>query len=205
MSRPSALPADEKVRLVLSVLAGEMTTAEAARKAKVSEQSVSNWKRQFIEAGRQGVAEGCSMTRLRCFSRWRAADPVRDERERLDALIRKAQADQQALIQVAKAGANAAALAAEINATELRLRDARERRLTLDREAPAPLMPEQVRGVLEAHGAALLEAIDAHALRNVFDEVSLMLTYDHAAHAIAGEMTLSSPERWAQVRVGGGT
>jgi transposase len=24
----------------------------------VSEQSVSNWKRQFIEAGRQGVAEG---------------------------------------------------------------------------------------------------------------------------------------------------
>jgi transposase len=52
------LPPEDKTRLVLSVLAGELSIAEAARKAKVSEQSVSNWKRQFIEAGRQGVAEG---------------------------------------------------------------------------------------------------------------------------------------------------
>ncbi len=58
MARPSALPPEEKSRLILSVLAGEMSTAEAARKAKVSEQSVSTWKRQFIEAGRQSVAEG---------------------------------------------------------------------------------------------------------------------------------------------------
>lgn len=39
MSRPSALPPEEKTRLVLSILAGEMSVAEAARKAKVSEQS----------------------------------------------------------------------------------------------------------------------------------------------------------------------
>jgi transposase len=52
------LPPEEKSRLVLSMLAGDLSVAEAARKAKVSEQSVSNWKRQFIEAGRQGVAEG---------------------------------------------------------------------------------------------------------------------------------------------------
>jgi transposase len=58
MARPSALSPEEKSQLVLSVLAGEMSVAEAARKAKVSEQSVSNWKRQFIESGRQGVAEG---------------------------------------------------------------------------------------------------------------------------------------------------
>ncbi|MCB1026255.1 MAG: helix-turn-helix domain-containing protein, partial [Microthrixaceae bacterium] len=58
MPSPSALPPEEKTRLVLAVLAGEMTTAEAARKAKVSEQSVSTWKRQFVEAGRQGVAHG---------------------------------------------------------------------------------------------------------------------------------------------------
>lgn len=38
MARPSALPPEERTRLVLSVLAGEMTVAEAARKAKVSEQ-----------------------------------------------------------------------------------------------------------------------------------------------------------------------
>jgi transposase len=34
---------------VLSILAGEVTVAEAARRAKVSEQSVGNWKRQFLE------------------------------------------------------------------------------------------------------------------------------------------------------------
>lgn len=34
MARPSALPPEEKTRLVLSILAGEMSVAEAARKAK---------------------------------------------------------------------------------------------------------------------------------------------------------------------------
>jgi transposase len=58
MSRPPAVTPEEKSRLVLSILAGELTVAEAARRAKVSEQSMSNWKRQFIEAGRQGVAAG---------------------------------------------------------------------------------------------------------------------------------------------------
>lgn len=58
MPRPPAVPADEKTRLVLAILAGEVTTAEAARRAKVSEQSVSNWKRQFLEAGRAGVEAG---------------------------------------------------------------------------------------------------------------------------------------------------
>lgn len=45
MARPSALPAEEKTRIVLSILAGELTVAEAARRAKVSEQSVGMWKR----------------------------------------------------------------------------------------------------------------------------------------------------------------
>jgi transposase len=40
MARPPVFPAEEKVRIVLSILAGEMTVAEAARRAKVSEQSV---------------------------------------------------------------------------------------------------------------------------------------------------------------------
>jgi transposase len=60
MSRPPAFPADEKIRIVLSILAGETTVAEAARKAKVSEQSVGNWKRQFLDAGRLGLAAGGS-------------------------------------------------------------------------------------------------------------------------------------------------
>ena len=40
MPRPPSLPPAEKQRLVLSILAGEMTVAAAARQAKVSEQSV---------------------------------------------------------------------------------------------------------------------------------------------------------------------
>src|SRR5690606_41029624 len=55
-----ALPisVEDKIRIVLSVLSGEMTIAEAARRNKVSEQSVSRWKAQFLEGGRAGVAEG---------------------------------------------------------------------------------------------------------------------------------------------------
>lgn len=58
MPRPPAVPPEEKTRLVLSILAGEISVADAARRAKLSEQSVLNWKRQFIEAGRQGVTDG---------------------------------------------------------------------------------------------------------------------------------------------------
>ena len=58
MARPPAVPPEEKARLVLAILVGEMTIAEAARRAKVSEQSVSNWKRLFLESGRQGLAQG---------------------------------------------------------------------------------------------------------------------------------------------------
>ncbi|WP_222272989.1 helix-turn-helix domain-containing protein [Modestobacter marinus] len=58
MPRPPSLPPAEKQRLILSILAGEMTVAAAARQAKVSEQSVGNWKRQFLEAGAAGLAAG---------------------------------------------------------------------------------------------------------------------------------------------------
>ncbi|MGW2410688.1 transposase [Streptomyces tubercidicus] len=56
MGRPPILPTDEKFALVLRVVSGELTAAEAAREAAVSEQSVSNWRRQFIEGGRSGLA-----------------------------------------------------------------------------------------------------------------------------------------------------
>ena len=55
MARPPVFPAEEKVRIVLSILAGEVSVAEAARRAKVSEQSVGSWKRQFLESGRAGA------------------------------------------------------------------------------------------------------------------------------------------------------
>ncbi|MEU6481150.1 helix-turn-helix domain-containing protein [Streptomyces sp. NPDC047017] len=56
VGRPPALPADKKLGLVMRVMSGELTAAEAAREAGVSEQSVSNWRRQFIEGGRNGLA-----------------------------------------------------------------------------------------------------------------------------------------------------
>ena len=58
MGRPSAIPTEEKLRLVLSVISGEMTIAQAARHGKVSEQSVSRWKQQFLSGAKDGLAEG---------------------------------------------------------------------------------------------------------------------------------------------------
>jgi transposase len=58
MGRPPAIPTEEKLRLVLSVVSGEMTIAQAARHGKVSEQSVSRWKQQFLAGGKDGLAEG---------------------------------------------------------------------------------------------------------------------------------------------------
>jgi transposase len=60
MSRPPVFPVEDKIRIVLSVLAGEVTVAEAARRNKVSETSVGKWKQQFLEAGKAGVAAGGS-------------------------------------------------------------------------------------------------------------------------------------------------
>ncbi|MEQ7129216.1 transposase [Actinopolymorpha sp. B11F2] len=60
MSRPPVFPVEDKVRIVLSVLAGEMTMADAARRHKVSETSVGKWKQQFLDAGRAGLAAGTS-------------------------------------------------------------------------------------------------------------------------------------------------
>jgi transposase len=44
-------PAEDKIRIVLSVLAGEMTVAEAARRNKVSETSIgaTNYQTKIFE------------------------------------------------------------------------------------------------------------------------------------------------------------
>jgi len=61
MGRPPALPVEEKLRIVLAILAAKTTVVQAARDHQVSETSVCNWKRQFLEAGRAGLAEGPRM------------------------------------------------------------------------------------------------------------------------------------------------
>ncbi|WP_083289428.1 helix-turn-helix domain-containing protein [Arthrobacter sp. HMSC08H08] len=60
MGRPPSIPAEEKTRIVLSVLAGEMSIAEAARKERVSEQSIGRWKAEFLEAGKTALVAGRS-------------------------------------------------------------------------------------------------------------------------------------------------
>ncbi|MGH9251775.1 MAG: helix-turn-helix domain-containing protein [Acidimicrobiales bacterium] len=58
MGRPSVIPSEKKIRIVLSVLAGEVSTAEAARREKVSEQAIGKWKSQFLEGGKAGLVAG---------------------------------------------------------------------------------------------------------------------------------------------------
>lgn len=58
MPRASKSSPEKKIQVVLSVLRGEATAAEAGRKAGVSEQTVHNWKRIFLESGRDGLAQG---------------------------------------------------------------------------------------------------------------------------------------------------
>lgn len=60
MGRPPSIPVEKKTRIVLSVLAGELTIAEAARREKVSEQSIGRWKAEFLEAGKTALASGRS-------------------------------------------------------------------------------------------------------------------------------------------------
>ena len=60
MGRPPMIPPEKKTRIVLAILAGEMSMAEAARKEKVSEQSIGRWKAEFLEAGRTALVAGRS-------------------------------------------------------------------------------------------------------------------------------------------------
>ena len=60
MGRAPSIPAEKKIRIVMSVIAGELTVAEAARREKVSEQSIGRWKADFLEAGKTALAAGKS-------------------------------------------------------------------------------------------------------------------------------------------------
>ncbi len=54
------ISAEKKTRIVLSVIVGEMTIAEAARREMISEQSIGRWKADFLEAGKTALAAGKS-------------------------------------------------------------------------------------------------------------------------------------------------
>ena len=56
-SRRTKIPVEEKTRLVLAVLANEMTCAEAARRCGVTAVTVTKWKHQFLAAGAERLKE----------------------------------------------------------------------------------------------------------------------------------------------------
>jgi len=58
MARPSKFRSEEKLRIVLSVLRGEASIAETARRERVSETSVAKWRDLFLEGGAQALADG---------------------------------------------------------------------------------------------------------------------------------------------------
>jgi transposase len=58
VARPPAHPVDVKLKIVLSVLRGESSQAEAARRHGISETSIGKWKEQFLAGGRQTLEHG---------------------------------------------------------------------------------------------------------------------------------------------------
>lgn len=60
MGRPPVIAPEKKARIVLAVLAGEVSVTEAARKEQVSEQSIHRWKADFVEAGKTALTAGRS-------------------------------------------------------------------------------------------------------------------------------------------------
>jgi DNA-binding SARP family transcriptional activator/transposase-like protein len=55
--RPGRLSGEDKALLVLGLLSGDLTVAEAARKYRQPEPDIERWQRQFLDGGRAGLAD----------------------------------------------------------------------------------------------------------------------------------------------------
>jgi transposase len=58
MGRKPFKSADEKLAIVLSVLKGETTQVEIARRLQMSQTTIAKWQKQFLEGGRESLARG---------------------------------------------------------------------------------------------------------------------------------------------------
>jgi transposase len=58
MARPPLRPPEEKLRIVLAIVRGELSIKEAARREGISETSIAAWRDRFLEGGRQALAQG---------------------------------------------------------------------------------------------------------------------------------------------------
>ena len=60
MGRPSVRSPEQKLRVVLAVVRGEVSIKDAARREGVSETSVAKWRDRFLDGGRQALAQPAS-------------------------------------------------------------------------------------------------------------------------------------------------
>lgn len=58
MGRKPFKSADEKLAIVLSVLKGETTQVEIARRLQLSQTTIAKWQKQFLDGGRESLARG---------------------------------------------------------------------------------------------------------------------------------------------------
>jgi transposase len=58
MGRKPFKSADEKLAIVLSVLKGETTQVEIARRLQMSQTTIAKWQKQFLDGGRESLARG---------------------------------------------------------------------------------------------------------------------------------------------------
>jgi transposase len=94
MSRPPVKSPDEKLRIALTVVRGEVSISEAARREGVSETSIAKWRDQFLEGARQGLAAGAKTVR----------DPVRSQLEAECEQLKAALGEAHAELRVLKKG-----------------------------------------------------------------------------------------------------
>ena len=58
MGRKAIYTPDEKLNVVMSVLRGEFTQSEIARRMELSQTTISKWLKLFTEAGMEGLRRG---------------------------------------------------------------------------------------------------------------------------------------------------
>ena len=57
------VPVETRLQIVLAVMSGEITIAEAARRHGVSTESINRWRNRFVDAARPRWKTGCLAVR----------------------------------------------------------------------------------------------------------------------------------------------
>ncbi len=58
MGRKPIYSPEDKMQVVLSVLRGETTQSDIARRMEMSQTTIAKWQKQFLEGGAEGLARG---------------------------------------------------------------------------------------------------------------------------------------------------